>query len=43
MKYPYAVKANGEYYKPNDEIPEEKPVKAVETTPEKPKGRKKEA
>lgn len=22
MKYPYAVKANGKWYKPNEEIPE---------------------
>lgn len=30
MKYPYAVKYNGKYYRPNTEIPEDKPVEVVE-------------
>lgn len=37
MKYPYAVKHNGKYYRPNQEIPDEvvetveTPVETVET------------
>lgn len=39
MKYPYSVKANGKWYRPNEEVPEtvEKSVETVETEPEKPK------
>lgn len=34
MKYPFAVKVNGKFYRPNTEIPETKKEK-VEETPKK--------
>lgn len=45
MKYPYSVKVNGKWYRPNAEVPEtvsemekvEKPVETVEAEQEKPK------
>lgn len=36
MKYPFAVKVNGKFYRPNTEIPETvSKVEKVEETPEK--------
>ena len=31
MKYPYAVKANGKWYRPGQEVPEDKPIAKEET------------
>lgn len=48
MNYPYAVKVNGKWYQPNEEIPETKqekkpaePVEAAEKTEDKKKTSKK--